>query len=233
MNNSPLQQILKYGYENHAFISWPHSIEERGKKIVNELQRALEDKMKNEIRGGGKVFLDIVHLEVGYKWEEFIPIKLCRSAVLIVILVPVYFQSDYCLIEWAITEKLQGFRLPASNSYETCFIYILLRRNNIYLPEEINKIQFNEDFSALMTYRKNFTSSSKWLRLIDELFNNIKRICESICETGQPTDEEWKHDEDIARTTSAKQFTFPVEKKKKTRPPRKERSLPQLNVEKK
>jgi hypothetical protein len=231
MNNNPLEDILKHGYQNHVFISWPNSIEQRGTVIVKELQKALEDKMKSEIRGGGTVFLDINRLKDGYKWDEALRINLCRSAVLIVILVPTYFQSEYCLLEWAVIEKLQEHRLPESKSYETCFIHILLK-DNMDLPDEIKKIQVNKDFSALMTYGRSIKQYPKWLKLIDNLLNNIKRICTSICETYKPDDKAWKDDEAIVKDTQAKQFTWPEEKQSKTSESRKKRSLTLFSVEK-
>ncbi len=126
MAKNSLQKLLDYGYENHVFISWTCEMETRGVKIVHELHSALTDKLRSYIRGGGKIYLDKERLKNGFNFDIALRQSLCKSALTIVILTPTYFQSNYCLIEWAISEELLNCRLPDDSPYETCFIHIAI-----------------------------------------------------------------------------------------------------------
>src|SRR6187431_3235357 len=93
------KELLTRGYHFHAFISWPHQIQEQGRKLVQDLAESLEDRLKNY--GGGNVFFDLTRLKEGYQWDGELRKSLCRSGVTIVIVVDSFFDSAYCRTEWA------------------------------------------------------------------------------------------------------------------------------------
>ncbi len=227
MAKSPLETLRDYGYENHAFISWTHDIEKRGYEIVQELYSALTDKLKNHIRGGGKIYLDKKRLKNGFKLDVALRQSLCKSALTIVILTPTYFQSDYCLIEWAITEKLLNPRLPDDKPSETCFIHIAFSKHLI-LPKEISSIRYEKDFLPIITYAKNFKTHPKWNSLIDRITDDIIRICSEISRTDKP---DWKEELKTAKNTRKKKFTSPTKGVLASTASRKERKLFKMKVE--
>jgi hypothetical protein len=92
------------GYEHHVFISWPHQIEKRGADFVRALAEGLSDRFRTY--GGGSVYWDD-RLKAGYRWDDALRRNLCRSAAVISIILPTFFQSHYCSIDG---QSLSGCR---------------------------------------------------------------------------------------------------------------------------
>lgn len=227
MAKNSLEKLLDYGYENHAFISWTHDMEERGVEIVRELHSALTDKLRSHIKGGGKIYLDKKRLKNGFKFDIALRQSLCKSALTIFILTPTYFKSNYCLIEWAITEKLLDYRLPDDSPHETCFIHISVIKDQD-LPKEITNIQYEKEFQPIMTYAKNVKSHPKWNSLIDKIKDDVIRICDQVSRTGTP---DWKKDLKAVKKINKIKFTWPKKNNLTPAKARKKRNLFNVKVE--
>src|SRR6478752_1334671 len=104
------QRARGLGYEHLLFVSWPHTIESGGVRLVSALKESVEDRLRTEgivptAASPHAVFLDKT-LDPNEKWEPKIRSALCRSVATLVVVAPTYFQSDWCALEWAITAAL-------------------------------------------------------------------------------------------------------------------------------
>lgn len=222
-----LQLCSQRGFKHSVFISYPHRISERGAEIVHKIAKALEDSYQ-DFPGADQagVYID-TRLRSGYTWNPALRRNLCRSVVTLVILVPNYFASDYCSLEWGITEQLKPGRIP-TGSDETPFILIrLVPEGELSPPSQVAAIQFEKEFDDLMVWGWAVETHPNWLALIRELrtlvFDRIKVICAANREAAQWDAEEklalelekfefkWT-DEDLAADTAFPALTA-VEKK--------------------
>ena len=198
-----LQLCEQHGFRHAVFISWPHEISRRGRDIVNKLAISLQESFQDYpgLKGDG-VFLDSNRLAVGYQWDKELRFRLARSAVTVAILVPTYFSSDYCAIEWGITTDLQALRMQ--NPRRTCFIPIQLISEPPGPPLEVGAIQFEREFAAVFVSGRNFETNSRWRVLVqsikDQVFDAIREICK--------TTRDWPREEAIAAARDSFEFTW-------------------------
>jgi hypothetical protein len=183
-------------------------MQSKAQEIVKTINDSLIDHFKSEITGGGRVFLDETEIKTGQFVDPVIRKGLCNSAVTIVMLTETYFDSEYCCTEWAITEALQGLKIPKSE--ESCFIHILLQ-DKLDLPKEIGQIQYKTEFREILVYNSPCSTHEKWLILIKRLADDIRRICTVICENNSKISK--KHQR-IATETGPKTFTRESKPKK-------------------
>jgi hypothetical protein len=218
----PLQLCTAAGFDFPVFISWPHLIRDRGAEIVRALSAALENRFRDE--GGAKVFLDVARIKPGFRWEDVVRGSLCRSVVTVVFLVRTYFDSEYCRIEWAISEKLAELRLNRATQRSTIIPISLTR--NLLLPKEVSSLQFDSEFQELLVYGRDVTQHEKWNQLVDELAQLIYELIEEVC-VGE---RDWPREEEIARTTGPKRFSW--REAQGSGAPRPKPLFPKLSVEK-
>ncbi|NOK14561.1 toll/interleukin-1 receptor domain-containing protein [Corallococcus exercitus] len=198
------RELLERGFEFHVFISWPSHIQDRGRKIVEELAHSLEDRFK-DFRFS-KVFWDREALRTeGGKWDAKLRRSLCRSGLMVAVLVPSYFESDYCRTEWNIMEQLQGRRLPTAAN-ETCFLPILLSEE-MDLPKEIVDLTYNLSFRQMLSYGNRVRASKAWNEVVDALVSTIKQKLTLLCRAlASPPD--WAAEEAIAMDAGPKDFDW-------------------------
>jgi hypothetical protein len=189
------------GYQYHVFISWPHQIEAQGRRIALALKEGLENKFRNW--GGGSVFLDESEVDAFHLWDQRIRRALARSAVTLVLLVDTYFLSNYCRLEWAITEQLQEKRLPPATD-ATCFYHILLDPST-RLPQEVRALTPSPAFQKLLIFGRKPERHAKWPQLISELAEKVRTILTRVCEASPP---QWEEHERIALAAQAQRFAF-------------------------
>jgi len=202
----PLKLCDSQGFTYAAFISWPHALSERGMEIVEELARSLEDSFRTHIDDGRpRVFFDKDRMKAGYKWADILRRSVCRSVVVIPILVPTYFDSEYCSIEWGIAEALGRRRLPAVGGH-TAFIPItLVPMEELVPPSEVGSVQFEKDFEDLIVWGDEVKTHPKWRKLIENLrkliFDQIRIVC------ANPRN--WEEEEQLAQQQSGARFSWP------------------------
>jgi hypothetical protein len=205
---NPLQLCASRGFSYSVFVSWPHKISQRGREIVGKLVKGLEDSYEN-FPGSDKagVFFDD-RLVPGYKWNETLRRKLCRSAVTLVVLVPSYFESSYCALEWGITEKLEASRIPAGSEY-TAFISLgLFSAEELNPPTQVSAIQFAKEFAELIVFGQKVEDHPRWLDMIESLRRLVFDRIKAICAQGRDNDL-WQREEEAALGLQAYEFTWP------------------------
>ena len=134
-------------FEYGCFISFRHldGIEEFVRRLAGDIKRDLDSQGIPHL----KVFLDEDRIRAGDNFNMSIPTSLCKTAVMIVVYVPAYFndQKPYCTKEFVaffeheqrrlaeITEKYPNYDLAKLHQV----IPIVLRKNPaISLPAELN-----------------------------------------------------------------------------------------------
>jgi hypothetical protein len=191
---------LGAGFRFPVFISWPHLIQSRGEEIVRAFSKALENRFRDD--GGASVFLDVDRIKPGYVWDETLRASLCRSAVTIVFLVRSYFESEFCRLEWGISQSLSALRL-SSEPQLSSIIPILLARN-LPLPREVNRIQFDKDFQELLVYGRDVTTHENWNRIVNDVADQVYALIERVCQT----ERDWTSEERLAHEANPMRFTW-------------------------
>ena len=197
----PLQKCRSAGFQHAAFISWPHQIQSRGGEIISALQKALEDRFKDE--GGASVFLDQTRFKPSYRWDDKLRQGLCRSPVTIAFLLRTYFESEYCRLEWAISESLE--RLRVSEEIGESLIIPIALSKTFPLPAEVKSIQYEKAFLEILSSGRDLSKHEGWPLLIDALAERIMELIELVCQS----ERDWDKEEALARTTQSKRFTWP------------------------
>jgi hypothetical protein len=198
------RQILERGYEFHVFISWPETLQAQGLKIVEQLVDSLEDRFRNF--GGGNVFWNKAAVETGEKWDPKLRRSVSRSGILLAILLDSYFLSEYCRIEWNITETLQKGRLP-EDADATCVIPLLLQED-AQLPTQLRAVQCDTSFAKMRTYSRNPNKHPAWNEAIEKLVGRIRTVLTVMCQQPSAKAKDWEADEATARQTKPKVFTW-------------------------
>lgn len=195
-----LKRCTDLGYEHHVFISWPHQIESRGAAFVRALAAGLEDRFKTY--GGGSVFIDD-RLVGGYRWNADVRKRLCRSAVVVSVIVPTFFLSEYCGIEWSIAEQLQTQRLPANEDVATLFLPIVLT-GGMQIPVEVDALEPVADFMPVLAHARSIQNHPKWNLLLQNLRERIfDRLALVVA-----TKPDWPAAEALALSAQPKRFTW-------------------------
>jgi hypothetical protein len=202
MPPGPLQLCRLCGFEYPVFISWPHKIQSRGSEIVAALATALENRFQDE--GGAPVLLDAQRNKPGFRWDAKLRKGICRSVVTIAFLVRTYFESEYCRVEWAISETLEKSRL-ASDADQSVIIPVVLSKN-VPLPREVKAIQYYmNEFQELLASGKDVTTHEKWPVLVEAIVERVFEIIALVCQT----ERNWSDEEQIAQHMTPKRFTWP------------------------
>lgn len=202
------RQLRERGYRFHVFISWPRRIQGQGQEFVKQLAQDLEDRFRDFNVEDKGVFLDDKQMKPGDALEPALRKSLCRSGITIAILVPSYFDSSYCLIEWHITEQLQKSRLPPTSS-ATCFVPLVLKEG-MALPNEFKELVYERSFAQFLSYSKNPKKHQKWHAAINALVDLIEQRLKLMCQTVVPSPD-WPTDEEVAMKLGPKVFSWPSE----------------------
>jgi hypothetical protein len=197
-----LQRMAQLGFKYPVFLSWPHEMQRRGVEIVQALASELEDVFKDD--GGGQVFFDRERIKPSYRWDPLLRKSLARSAVIFAFLLPRYFMSDYCRIEWNIGEQLERLRL-AGNAERSIVVPIRLSKT-VDLPKEVSAIQFDDEFQQLLVYGKDVTTHENWRSLVSRLRDLVFEILEIVVQSAR----DWPAEEQLAQTVGPKTFTWVV-----------------------
>ncbi|HXU82126.1 MAG TPA: toll/interleukin-1 receptor domain-containing protein, partial [Polyangia bacterium] len=201
----PLELCEERGFRYAVFISWTHESNPWTSEIVSKIARALDESFRNYIRGSqARVFLDSQRLEAGYRWDRQIRLSACRSAVTIAILIPTYFDSEYCKIEWGIAAALEALRVPAGTS-QTCIIPLqLVQSDELIAPDQVKAVQFRKEFEDLLVWGRDVETHPDWRNLINRLRRSVFDHISSICLTTR----DWQREEQIALTVGPFPFSW-------------------------
>src|ERR1700751_3134899 len=89
-------------YEYEIFISYPRRIQVRG-FVIGGFGPVLEEKLALRLPQPHKVFIDQKNLETGVRGPDALADIHAKSKVLIPVLIPAYFNSDWCV--WRSTSR--------------------------------------------------------------------------------------------------------------------------------
>lgn len=200
----PLEQLLEREYEWAVFISWPEKLERRFGQFVEDLAHALEDRFENE--GGGRVCWERPAGEIAGTTDQISRRRLCRSAVMLAVLLPTYFHSDRCAVEWAIAHHILNRRIWASGDSRGCLLPLSLCEPTDSFPIEANGLTALDGFRKAAAYSRRLKSYPKWYKLIEALADDIRRVAVLLCEA-EPCD--WASQEEEAQRMPPFAFTWP------------------------
>ncbi|HLK36143.1 MAG TPA: toll/interleukin-1 receptor domain-containing protein [Polyangiaceae bacterium] len=206
-NLGPLELCEQSGFLHAVYVSWPHDISSRGREIVTKLASSLEDSFRGfPGMPRPRVYLDEQRLQPGDGWDKELRHRLARSAVTLVLLVPTYFGSEYCRIEWGITADLETRRIPpGEQKRRTCRVNLaLVRKEELNAPLEVEAIQFSERFEKLRVWGRRVDTHPSWRKLVEDLrvliFERISLVC--------TTSRNWPEEERIAMDRKPHEFKW-------------------------
>jgi hypothetical protein len=156
----------------------------------NEHWRFFVDTFYNELRSQLSVltdlplFLDQERLEGGDRYNEVLATKLCRSACMVVLYTPTYFNSShtYCAREFRAMEMLEVKRftyLSQPDRGKGLIIPVIVRGME-YLPLFISKSRLCHDFTGYALQGGPLAENSPKVRMIAEYIEKRCRVLERL-----------------------------------------------------
>lgn len=91
-----------------CFISYPHGQGELLKQFIERLKTELQNRIDFYLNH--PPYHDEARLRPGYRFNEALAQAICESVCMIVVYVPKYEKSEYCLREYAAMEDLERLR---------------------------------------------------------------------------------------------------------------------------
>jgi hypothetical protein len=170
-------QWLRETYQNHCFISWPHT----KNPDITECARAVK---KSVIEGlatsfnDPQVFLDESEITGGADWELRLRRALCKSMSMVAICAPIYYRPEHywCGREWAAMEHLSAARLPGCDF--KAIIPVMVRKSDS-LPQVVSKIQYI-DVSRMTLQGRRYFAYPEFRHKINEIVVRIEQIAEEL-----------------------------------------------------
>jgi hypothetical protein len=158
-------------YEYDLFVSYHHG------GVVTEWVRAFVDNLVDwlsmELPYKPRVFLDYRDADIGESFNAQLEKALERSKLLLAILTPAYFASDWCRREWAIFEKRELITKSGP-----MILPVLLRGRQI-LPDIAKRRQWI-DASDIDIIGKNQKASKNEYVLLKETAKSIAMMLENV-----------------------------------------------------
>jgi hypothetical protein len=163
-------------YENHCFISWPHTINRDITECAQAVRDAIEEGLATSFHRP-KVFLD-TQIAGGAVWEMQLRRALCRSVSMVAICAPIYYRPEHlwCGLEWAAMEQLSLTRLQGKG-FKT-IIPVMVRKSDP-LPTAVSRIQYI-DVSRVTIQGRRFFKQIEFRSKIQEIVTRIEQIAEEL-----------------------------------------------------
>ena len=83
----------------HIFLSYPH-LDDRYQQWVTKLVRMMETVFRSLTGQSLQIFIDMRSITTAQLWEERIRHALENSHIMVALLSPSYFTSEWCVREW-------------------------------------------------------------------------------------------------------------------------------------
>lgn len=167
-----------------CFISYPH-VEEDGENFfsafVEELTAALRTRLRM-LKADADVSLDVKRLEPGFKFNETISKDICRAACMVVVYVPAYEESLYCLREFEAMARLEQKRLPvlgANAVDQGMIIPVIFRGEHAELPPRIKDVYSYIDLSKVTPGTRAF-SRQKNSQKLDQIAKRVVALYKAM-----------------------------------------------------
>jgi hypothetical protein len=161
-------------FKHACFISYCHIESDLYRKFIGQLRKALDDYVRPWLGDLG-VYTD-ERLVPGYFFNEALASELCASLCMIVVYVPPYENSRYCLREFTAMERLEEHRLrllPASLRHQGLIVPIVLRGDPDDLPDRIRNHRHLCDFSRFTTASGGIADNEHYVGQIERIARHI------------------------------------------------------------
>jgi hypothetical protein len=186
--------LYQAGYENHCFISWPHTQNKEITDCARQIKQAIESKLAALVPTPS-VFLDETGITAGDIWPEVLRRALCKSIAMVAICAPIYYHPshEWCGLEWAAMDSLSAQRLPGAQF--KAIIPVMVRKSEL-LPAAVSGGQYI-DASRVMISGRHYFGTREFHLKVEEIVQKIERIAEAIAQN--------------QAVTNCDRFQFPTE----------------------
>lgn len=169
--------------KNACFISYCHGEGPLMMRFVKEFKEALSSSIEPYL--DIKAFVDHEKLSPGDRYNDALAQAICESVCMIAIVVPKYFNHDYCLKELEMMKKIEKIRVKkiGQNALNNkgLVIPIILRGEIKNLPDEDMKRHIHCcDFSKFNTSQPNINKSRLFVSEIEKIAKFIYDVYEEL-----------------------------------------------------
>ena len=170
-------------FEHSCFISYRHGQERIKRRFVDEFHRGLTAEM--ELLRNQEVYIDTKRLAGGDFFNAELELAVYKSAVMIVIYQPNYFdvQHPYCAREYRGMRALETERLGtlpnAVDRSHGLIVPVVLRGSNS-IPGELLALRQYEDFSRFMLSDEDLGRHSEYAAKIRGIAEYIDARCRCL-----------------------------------------------------
>lgn len=158
-----------------CFVSYCHDDGALMKQFMQQLEEALKAYLGPYMTL--KIAIDHDRLQPGYNFNEALAETICESVCMIVVYVPRYEESDYCLREFTAMEQLAEKRIAQlgteADPKQGFIIPVILRGDRAELPARIASHIHYVDFT-------NFTTASLEIMKDAQAVSQVERIAKVI-----------------------------------------------------
>src|SRR5215813_7841987 len=115
-------------YDYCCFVSYPHGQKDVLVPLVSKIVEALQKEIGSQLRQ--EIWLDRNFLQGGNRLDPAIGSNLCKSACMIFVYTPLYFDSEhiYCAQEFKAMQDLEQQRLESLKAKENGLIIPIILR---------------------------------------------------------------------------------------------------------
>lgn len=182
-------------YEYCCFISYPHGQDDVLVPFVKELVNGLETEIYAQTRK--KIWIDYDYLKGGSRLDEEVGPDICKSACMILIYTPLYFDTEhtYCARELKAMQDLEEQRLQLlKDKGKGLIIPVILRGANrfpVALSEKrlfykFTDIEFNNPADMIrVKYAKEIREIAEYIidrcLSLDDVADKMAHDCEKYC----------------------------------------------------
>jgi len=169
-------------FEYCCFISYPHGQQD----VLVPFVQDLVDGLKTEIHAQSrkKIWIDYDFLEGGDRLDATVGRDLCKSACMILIYTPLYFDREhtYCARELQGMQKLEERRLALLNDPGEGLIIPIVLRGEKRFPEALKKKRIFYRFTDIEFNNPEDIIRHKYSAQIKEIAEYIIDRCETLDE---------------------------------------------------
>lgn len=177
-----------------CFISYPHGQDNVLVPFVDDFVAGLEKEIFAQTRK--RVWIDYKFLKGGYRLDEEIGPDLCKSACMILIYTPLYFDAEhtYCARELKAMQDLEEQRLKLLKDRGKGLIIPIILRGEKRFPKALSEkrlyykftdIEFNNPTEKIrVKFAKEIKEIAEYIidrcELLDEVANKIPHDCDKF-----------------------------------------------------
>lgn len=176
--------------EYPCFISYRQGQRDLTKRIIGDLTDALKNEL--EVTVGREPFVDVERLRGGDFIDPSIAEKLCKSACMVMVFTPVYFDESrpYCTREFQAMVRLETIRLNAlaASERQHGLIIPIAFRGFDSIPDGIRRSRLCYDFSSFSLVDRKMSRHPRYAPEIRKIadyiaarYNALKALTEDPC----------------------------------------------------